>query len=79
MDRKHSFDARHDPVGSRKILIRLLIVATLSRALAPAMAEANPFLSKASNTTATALVVTCAVSRGFIHLYAAMDNGLFDK
>src|SRR4029450_13946535 len=27
----------------------------------------------------TVHVATCAVSGGFIHLYTAMDNGLFDK
>jgi ABC-type nitrate/sulfonate/bicarbonate transport system substrate-binding protein len=79
MDKKPPFDASHDPASSRKVLIRLVIVAALSRALAPAMAEANPFLAKAGDTTTTVQVVTCAVSGDFIHLYAAMDNGLFDK
>jgi len=45
----------------------------------PTTANANPFLAKAGEASTTVQVATCAVSGGFIHLYTAMDNGLFDK
>ena len=43
------------------------------------LARANPYLAKAGETPITIRVATCAVTGGFIHLYAALDNGLFDK
>jgi len=47
--------------------------------LAPGYATANPYLAKPGEVPATVRVATCAVSGGFIHLYTALDNGLFDK
>ena len=47
--------------------------------LAPATANANPYLAKPGEASVNMRVATCAVSGGFIHLYAALDNGLFDK
>src|SRR5574341_49952 len=47
--------------------------------LAPAPATANPYLAKPGEAPVTVRVATCAVSGGFIHLYSALDNGLFDK
>lgn len=47
--------------------------------IAPRAAEANPYLAKPGETPASVRVATCAVSGGFIHLYTALDNGLFDK
>jgi NitT/TauT family transport system substrate-binding protein len=47
--------------------------------LAPVAVNANPYLAKPGETPASMRVATCAVSGGFIHLYAALDNGLFDK
>src|SRR5678815_5791584 len=41
--------------------------------------RANPYLAKPGEAPTTVHVATCAVSGGFIHLYTAMDNGLFDK
>ena len=46
---------------------------------APIAVDANPFLAKPGEATTTVQVATCAVSGGFVHLYTAMDNGLFDK
>jgi len=40
---------------------------------------ANPYLPKPGEKTNSMRVSTCAVSGGFIHLYTALDNGLFDK
>jgi NitT/TauT family transport system substrate-binding protein len=42
-------------------------------------ASANPYLSKPGEAPATVRTATCAITGGFIHLYAALDNGLFDK
>jgi NitT/TauT family transport system substrate-binding protein len=42
-------------------------------------AAANPYLAKQGEAPVSIRVATCAVSGGFIHLYTALDNGLFDK
>jgi ABC-type nitrate/sulfonate/bicarbonate transport system substrate-binding protein len=44
-----------------------------------ASAFANPYLPKPGERPISLRVSTCAVSGGFIHLYTALDNGLFDK
>ncbi len=43
------------------------------------IALANPYLPKPGEKTLSMRVSTCAVSGGFVHLYTALDNGLFDK
>jgi len=60
-------------------LRELAILLALYGSATPTTANANPFLAKAGETPTTVQVATCAVSGGFIHLYTAMDNGLFDK
>jgi NitT/TauT family transport system substrate-binding protein len=45
----------------------------------PRAAGANPYLAKGGETPITVRVATCAVTGGFIHLYAAIDNGVFEK
>ena len=47
--------------------------------LLPAAAFANPYLPKPGEKVLHFRVSTCAVSGGFVHLYTALDNGLFDK
>ena len=42
-------------------------------------AYANPYLAKTGEAPVTVRVAACAITGGFIHLYAALDNGLFDK
>jgi ABC-type nitrate/sulfonate/bicarbonate transport system substrate-binding protein len=44
-----------------------------------ASAFANPYLPKPGERVLSMRVSTCAISGGFIHLYTALDNGLFDK
>src|SRR5215475_273680 len=44
-----------------------------------ASALANPYLPKPGEKTLSMRVSTCAVSGGFVHLYTALDYGLFDK
>jgi len=47
--------------------------------LSPVGVFANPYLPKAGERPTALRISTCAVSGGFIHLYTALDNGLFDK
>src|ERR1044071_4246508 len=47
--------------------------------LISSLALANPYLAKPGERLLSMRISTCAVSGGFVHLYAAMDNGLFDK
>jgi ABC-type nitrate/sulfonate/bicarbonate transport system substrate-binding protein len=42
-------------------------------------AEANPYLAKHGEPMVPVRVATCAISGGFIHLYTALDNRLFEK
>lgn len=41
--------------------------------------EANPYLAKPGEAPIAIRIATCALSGGFIHLYTALDNKLFDK
>ena len=52
----------------------LLWLAALS---APALA--NPYLARPGDRPAKLRIASCAVSGGFMHLYTALEYGLFDK
>ncbi len=54
----------------------LVIVSAL---LIAAVAHANPYLAKPGERGINIRIATCAVSGGFIHLYTALQNNLFDK
>ena len=41
--------------------------------------QANPYLARPGEKPAAIRVGTCAVTGGFMHLYTALDTGLFDK
>jgi NitT/TauT family transport system substrate-binding protein len=43
------------------------------------IADANPYIAKPGERPVRFRIATCAVSGGFVHLYTALDNGLFDK
>ena len=60
----------------RKISLILLL---LFAGLQPSKVSANPYLAKSGESPVTVRVATCAISGGFIHLYSALDYGLFDK
>jgi ABC-type nitrate/sulfonate/bicarbonate transport system substrate-binding protein len=45
----------------------------------PVRTFGNPYLPKSGEKTLSMRISTCAVSGGFVHLYTALDNGLFDK
>jgi NitT/TauT family transport system substrate-binding protein len=47
--------------------------------LTAAVAAANPYVAKPGEAPVTIYVATCAVSGGFIQLYTAIDNKLFEK
>jgi NitT/TauT family transport system substrate-binding protein len=55
------------------------ILSFLLSFLLASTALANPYLPKSGEKPLTMRVSTCAVSGGFVHLYTALDNGLFDK
>lgn len=61
--------------------MRTLIVASTIFAFVslPIPGRANPYLAKSGEAPTTVRVAACAITGGFIHLYAALDNGLFDK
>jgi len=61
----------------KRKLSRVLVFFALL--LLPYSAGANPYLAKTGETSVTVRVATCAITGGFIHLYSALDNGLFDK
>lgn len=55
----------------------LMLVA--AGAMSPPGIMANPYLAKSGEAPMTVTAATCATSGGFVHFYAALDNGLFDK
>lgn len=59
--------------------IRILVALLLSLLLSPGALLANPYLAKPGERPVTLRMATCAVSGGFVHLYAALDYGLFAK
>jgi len=72
MQRQTSIDFHH--------VMKIGILAFLfSLPLVPLNSLANPYLAKPGERTVSLRVSTCAVSGGFVHLYTALDNGLFDK
>ena len=58
---------------------RFTRVLCLTVLLLPALAPANPYLPKPGETPVTIYVSTCAVTGGFIHLYTALDQKIFEK
>src|ERR671923_235161 len=56
-----------------------IFVFLFSLALPSFISFANPYLPKPGEQPITLRISTCAVSGGFMHLYTALDNGLFDK
>ena len=69
---------RKSPIAERRIK-PLFAVATLVTTLAGGSAHANPYLAKPGDAPINARVGTCSITGGFIHLYTALFNGLFDK
>lgn len=59
-----------------RILVGLFVVFSISGFTG---AQANPYLAKPGEPAAPFRVATCAISGGFMHLYTALDNRLFEK
>lgn len=55
------------------------VLALLMALFGMGEANANPYLAKANEPAVRLRIATCAVSGGFIHLYTALENGLFNK
>jgi NitT/TauT family transport system substrate-binding protein len=60
-----------------KIIFNAMLLTACALIAAPAYA--NPYLARPGDSTPSVRVAACAITGGFIHLYAAIDNGLFDK
>jgi NitT/TauT family transport system substrate-binding protein len=57
-----------------KILLAALLVCLL-----PTHAAANPYLPKTGERPISIRLATSAVTGGFVHLYSALDYGIFEK
>ncbi len=62
---------------SAQLILAALAILTFV-AFQPA-AAANPYLAKPGEPIIKVRIGTCAVTGGFVHLYTALDNRLFDK
>lgn len=60
-------------------LTRVIGLMILLSAAQISAARANPYLAKPGEPVTPVRIATCAISGGFIHLYTALDNRLFDK
>ena len=58
---------------------KYVLVLNLLWGLLPNRAQANPYLTKTGDAPIPIRVATCAISGGFMHLYTALDNHLFDR
>jgi len=56
-----------------------ILLAALWVAWSWSAAFATHYLPKPGEKTLSMKISTCAISGGFVHLYTALDNGLFDK
>lgn len=59
--------------------MKKIVIAACVLVLVNSFAFANPYLPKPGEKVFNFRISTCAVSGGFIHLYTALDNGLFEK
>src|SRR5437870_8599141 len=57
----------------------ITVLAAVACLVLPILGRANPYLAKPGESPTTVRVAACAITGGFIHLYAALDNGLFEK
>jgi NitT/TauT family transport system substrate-binding protein len=57
----------------------LTVLMTALAGIDPRPIKANPYLGRPGEAPTKVRAATCALSGGFIHLYAALDNGLFEK
>ena len=67
-------DKTHSSI--QRWFVRVFCVTIL---LAPALTHSNPYLAKPGEAPVSVYVSTCAVTGGFIHLYTALDQKIFEK
>ena len=60
-------------------LARALPVLVIALCLKAGMAQANPYIAKPGEAPMRLRIATCSVTGGFVHLYAALENNLFEK
>lgn len=63
----------------RALIARLIALSCAVFFLATTHVNANPYLAKPGESSTKLRIATCAVSGGFLHLYTALENGLFHK
>ena len=74
MNDTRSMEATRHRAALVGALTLVILAASLS---APLFATANPYLAKPGEAPVSVKVATCAIAGGFVHLYTALDNGLF--
>ncbi|MBI3015868.1 MAG: ABC transporter substrate-binding protein [Candidatus Tectomicrobia bacterium] len=72
---------RYPRRATSRVFIGLWVALCMavSSMMVPLAASANPYLAKPGEAAVSLRVATCATSGGFVHLYTALENGLFDK
>ncbi len=63
----------------RDVGVAAIVFLLVALSINPGIAIANPYLAKPGEPTVRARIGACAVTGGFIHLYSALDNQLFEK
>ena len=66
-------------IGNRPRMYFLIALVIAVICGASGKGYGNPYLAKPGEPVAKVRIGTCAVTGGFIHFYAALDNRLFDK
>lgn len=63
----------------RDVGVAAIVFLIVALSLNSGIAFANPYLAKPGEPTVRVRIGACAVTGGFIHLYSALDNRLFEK
>lgn len=63
----------------RPLAFLLIAVETAVILIAAGLGYANPYLARPGEPLVRVRIGTCAVTGGFIHLYAALDHRIFEK
>ncbi|HKY09469.1 MAG TPA: ABC transporter substrate-binding protein [Candidatus Binatia bacterium] len=63
----------------RIVVLIVFALIVLASGAAFSVVHANPYLAKPGESATPVRIATCAVSGGFIHLYTALDNRMFEK
>ena len=82
MDRTNSHTKLWCAVGFNKralLGLGIVLMVVTGSLVTPLAVKANPYLSKPGEAAVVVSAATCATTGGFVHFYAALDNGLFDK